>query len=82
MAKRSFNIYVDEASIARAERYSERHGTSVSKLVDDFLARLPLEEADDGPSPLTPTVRRLLGAARGSVDVEDYREHLRKKHGT
>jgi len=80
MPKRPFNMYLDEASIARAERYSEKHGTSVSKLVDDFLSRLP--EPDAEPSePLTPTVRRLLGVARHGIDREDYREHLLDKYG-
>lgn len=80
MPKRSFNIYLDEASIARAERYSEKHGTSVSKLVDDFLSRLPATDEEVGGS-VTPTVQRLLGVARGGVDREDYREHLLEKYG-
>lgn len=80
MPKRSFNMYLDEASIARAERYSERHGTSVSKLVDDFLSRLP-ETNDEAGGPLTPTVQRLLGVARGDVDRDDYRDHLLAKYG-
>ena len=61
-------------------RYSERHGTSVSKLVDDFLAHLPEEErVQEGP--LTPTVERLLGVAEGDIDRGDYREYLLEKYG-
>jgi len=81
MPKRSFNIYLDESSIARAERYSERHGTSVSKLVDGFLAHLP--EGDGGrEGSLTPTVERLLGVAEGEIDRDDYREYLLEKYGS
>lgn len=80
MPKRSFNMYLDETSIARAERYSERHGTSVSKLVDEFLAHLP--EAEDDERPLNPTVQRLLGVAEGELDREDYREYLLEKYGS
>lgn len=80
MPKRSFNMYLDETSIARAERYSERHGTSVSKLVDDFLAHLP--EGENAERPLSPTVERLLGVAEGGIDREDYREYLLEKYGS
>ena len=80
MAKRSLNLYLDEASIARGERYSERHRTSVSKLVDAFLSHLP-EEAEAAKTPLPPTLKRLVGVARGPVDGEDYREYLREKYG-
>lgn len=79
MPKRSLNLYLDEGSIARAERYSQRHGTSVSKLVDEFLSHLPEEE--EGKPELTPTVQRLVGVARGGVDREDYRKHLLEKYG-
>lgn len=30
---------------------------------------------------LTPTVRRLLGVARGDLGREDYRHHLLEKYG-
>lgn len=82
MPKRSFNMYLDEASIARAERYSEKHGTSVSKLVDDFLAHLPGEGEEGLPRRLTPTVERLLGVAEGEIDRDDYRDHLLEKYGS
>lgn len=81
MPKRSFNMYLDESSIARAERYSERHGTSVSKLVDEFLAHLPEGETGQERS-LTPTVERLLGVAKGDIDRDDYRRYLLEKYGS
>lgn len=79
MSKRSFNLYLSEQSIRRAERYSRRHNTSVSKLVDDFLAHLPEDEAE--AVELTPTVRRLLGVASGGADREAYRDYLIEKYG-
>ena len=64
--------------LERARRYTRRHNTSISRLVTEFLAQLP--GAEDAQEPLTPTVRRLLGVAKGAGDREDYRKHLVDKY--
>ncbi|MBV9109522.1 MAG: hypothetical protein JO306_08965 [Gemmatimonadetes bacterium] len=79
MPKESLNLSVERNSIERARRYAERHGTSISRVVDEFLGALPIEEPSD--EELSPIVRRLLGAARGSdVGVEDYHAYLEEKY--
>ncbi|MDZ7780351.1 MAG: DUF6364 family protein [Gemmatimonadota bacterium] len=80
MAKKRLNITVEPEIFERARRYSDLHGTSISRLVGEFLARLP-EVEDAEPRELPPTVRRLLGVAKGGPDREDYRRHLIEKHG-
>jgi hypothetical protein len=79
-AKRPKNLLLDPEALARGERYSRRHGTSLSQLVGDFLRSLPLgAEA----STLTPAVRRLWGVASSKEDArEAYREHLSRKYGS
>jgi len=73
------NLSLDDEAMRRGERYSQRHGTSVSRLVSDFLRALPLDSAE---SPLAPQVQRLLGVAVGAgLDRADYRKHLIRKHG-
>ena len=67
--------------IERARRYCERHNTSISRLVGDFLARLPLEEGEE-KADRPPIVRSLLGAAEGGPDEEDYHRYLLDKYGT
>jgi hypothetical protein len=79
MTKQRLNITVDPIVIERARRYTQRHDTSISKLVTEFLAQLPVD--DDFEEALTPTVRRLLGVAKGAGDREDYRRHLVEKYG-
>ena len=79
MSKQRLNITVDPAVIERARRYTQRHNTSISRLVNEFLSQLPVEH--DSEESLTPTVRRLLGVAKGGVDREDYRRHLVEKYG-
>lgn len=77
MSRVTKNLSLDPAAVERGERYSERHSTSLSKVVSDLLLRLPL---DEGEPELSPTVRRLRGIAKGDVDEEDYREHLLDKY--
>ena len=72
------NLSLDPAAVERGERYSERHATSLSQLVSDLLLRLPAEEEE---ADLTPTVRRLMGIAKGDTDEEDYHRHLLDKYG-
>jgi hypothetical protein len=83
MSKQRINITVDPAVVERARRYTERHGTSISRLVTEYLAQLPLEDEAgvEAEERLTPTVRRLLGVARGGGDREGYRQYLVEKYG-
>lgn len=81
MSKDRLNLTVDRAAIERARRYSERHGTSISQLVSDFLSSLPLDPGQDGDPTLTPRVRRLVGIGAGDADRESYRRHLLEKYG-
>lgn len=78
-AKKPRNLTLDDEAMARGERYSQKHGTSISRLVGDFLRALPLEPSDRA---LSPSVRRLLGVAAGQeIDRDTYRAHLLRKYG-
>ena len=78
-SRRPKNLLLDPDAVARGERYSQRHGTNLSRLVGDFLRALPLSTNDES---LTPAVRRLWGVARGSdANLETYRSHLARKYG-
>jgi hypothetical protein len=76
--KERLNLTVDRDALERGRRYAERHSTSISRLVTDFLRTLP---GDDDALDLPPAVRRLLGAGLGAGDREDYRRHLEEKYG-
>jgi hypothetical protein len=76
--RRPKNLLLDPEAVTRGERYSQRHGTNLSRLVGDFLRALPLAANE---ATLTPAVRRLWGVARdASADRETYREHLVRKY--
>jgi hypothetical protein len=76
MPSTKLTLLVDKAAAARANRYSKRHRTSVSRLVTQMFAGLP----DDGDAGLPPVVRRLLGVLPRTVSVEEHRRHLRQKY--
>ncbi|HEY5218410.1 MAG TPA: DUF6364 family protein [Gemmatimonadaceae bacterium] len=77
--KKPKNLSLDPRVVARGERYSELHGTNLSRLVGDFLRALPVGEPEPASSPI---VRRLRGvAASGKGSRDTYRQHLRRKYG-
>lgn len=76
--KQAKNLLLDAEAIARGERYSDLHGTTLSRLVGDFLQSLPLEGAR---RPLAPAVARLRGTAKGGkTDLRAHRAHLYRKY--
>lgn len=77
MARIYKKLTLDPKAVERGERWCQRHSTSLSQLVSDFLSQLPLDE--DEPD-LPPVVRRLLGVAKGGPDEDDYREYLFEKY--
>lgn len=69
-------LSVDEKVVKRAKLFAEKRGTSVSRLVEqylDLLARPPKTEDD------TPVLRQLRGILKKG-DREDYRRHLVEKY--
>jgi hypothetical protein len=73
-------LSVDEGVVARAKRYAEQQGTSVSHLVEtylDALARPPRVQDDELP----PSLRRLRGLLKGvEFDREEYIDYLERKY--
>jgi hypothetical protein len=80
MPKERLHVRVESASRERARRYSETHGTSISRLVEIFLGSLPL--GTPRRDELPPSVRRLYGAVKGDVGIENYHEYLMEKYGS
>ncbi len=75
MALRKLTLTVDEDVIEKARDYSAANHTSISRLVNQFLARLPDEEKR-----YSPAVRRLIGLLPADVRVATYHEHLEEKY--
>ena len=76
MAK--LTLSVDERVVEGAKRYAERRGTSVSRLVEEYLAVVSRGAAGADEPPILARVRGLLKGSR--LDERDYRRHLREKY--
>ena len=79
MGKSKLTLSVDTQIVRRAKEFADRHDTSVSALVEDFLRRLDEGErwaAGKG----APIVARLRGLGAPSGGREEYRRHLEEKY--
>jgi len=66
-------LSVDERVVKVAKQYAAQRGTSVSRLVEEYLAVLS-REGRSGKTPMA----RVQGILKGSrLDERDYRRHLR-----
>ncbi len=75
MSKRKLTLSVDEDAIRRARWFSEKHDTSISRLVSEFLRGLGSPDIRE-----TPLVSRLVGILPPDTRLEDYYEHLAEKY--
>jgi hypothetical protein len=78
MTETKLTIRVSREVLDGARRYARRHRTSLTRLVEAYLQRLP-EEDDLLAS--APAVRRLTGVLSPEASIEDYRSHLEEKYG-
>lgn len=69
-------LSVDEKVVKRAKRFAEKRGTSVSRLVEQFLDLL---DRPSKPEEDTPVLRQLRGILKKG-EREDYRRHLVEKY--
>lgn len=72
-------LSVDAAVVERAKAYAARQGTSVSRLVENYLGLLGDTTSSDEDLP--PITRRLAGILKGSrLGREDYRRYLERRY--
>jgi hypothetical protein len=69
-------LSIEADIVRRAKRYARAHRTSLSRMVEHFLA--VVSETPDEPAH-SPGLRRLRGVIKAG-DREDYRRHLRGKY--
>jgi len=73
-------LSVENAVVKRAKRYAARRGTSVSRLVQQYLDLVSRPVATP-EAELTPLLKQLRAEMKGvSVDVGDYYRYLERKY--
>ena len=74
------NLSVDGAVVKRAKRYASKRGTSVSRLVEQYLEMLS-RPTSRGDGYVTPLLRQLREGLKGvTLDISDYHKYLERKH--
>ncbi len=68
-------LSVDGRVAERAKRFARQRGTSVSRLVEDYLT---VVSGNSERAEAPPILGRLQGSLKG-VDPAQYRRHLKKK---
>lgn len=77
---KKLTLSVDARVVARAKTFAHKRGTSVSRMVEQYLDAVSSPTSAAEPD-LPPVTRRLLGALRGArVDPSDYLSYLENKH--
>ena len=73
-------LRMDDSLIASAKEYSARTGKSVSRIVADFFEIIKNDKLRSTQH-LTPTVKSLKGALKGSkITEEEYKKFLEEKY--
>lgn len=73
-------LRLEEKLIRRAKILAKKTGKSISQIVADYFALLE-KQPEERDLPLTPLVRSLKGALRGTkVEIEDYHRYLEEKY--
>ncbi|HTJ12534.1 MAG TPA: DUF6364 family protein [Dinghuibacter sp.] len=76
-------LALDAAVIEKAKRYAQRKNTSLSGMVENFLAKV-VEEEPGRPEAISPLVKKLSGVLTLSPDADHkslYGDHLSDKYG-
>ena len=76
--KRKLTVRVDNRWIEAAKDYAERHDTSLSKLISEFLRNLPGETESYRQAPI---LRRISGILPADISIREHRAHLDEKYG-
>jgi ribosomal protein L14 len=74
--KRARNLRLDAEALRRAEAYSRKHGTTVSRLVEDYLLALTREQRLEDKEVLSPVARELRGIAGNGLGDADNEKQL------
>jgi hypothetical protein len=69
-------LSVNPSTISRAKRYAKRHGTSVSAVVEAYLASLSDPAQEERQTPVLDSLRGILK----SGSAGEHRRHLVEKY--
>ena len=77
MQETKLTVRVGRARLENAKRYAKQHDTTLTNLIDAYLARISAQEPPDE----APIVARISGTLSLNVSRNDYHKHLDEKYG-
>jgi antitoxin component of RelBE/YafQ-DinJ toxin-antitoxin module len=72
-------VRVNDQLIQSAKRYAHKRGISLSRLIENYLNTLAIEQ--DDPLVQTPILQRLSGILPENVTIDDLHKHWEEKYG-
>jgi antitoxin component of RelBE/YafQ-DinJ toxin-antitoxin module len=72
-------VRINDQLIKSAKRYAHRRGISLSRLIENYLNSLAVEQ--DDPLVQTPILQRLSGILPEDASIEDQHKHWEQKYG-
>ena len=77
--RKKLTLKMDECVVKKAKMEARRRGTSVSRMVAEFIESIGLHQ--DAKQKIPPVTASLVGILKGGkISEEDYRAHLREKY--
>lgn len=70
-------VRVPRKLLENAKRYASAHNTTLTRLISEYLHRIPTEMETLDHAPI---VRRLTGLLSSHVSTDDYKNHLDEKY--
>jgi len=77
MSINKLTLRIDAETVKKAKCYAAAHGTSLSRLLTQYLVSL----LDDDQLPVTPRVKRISGVLPPQTDMDEYGFHLHGRFG-
>lgn len=71
-------IRVDKRWIEPAKRYAVKHGTTLSKMISEYLRAVVSQEQEFGE---TPILQNLSGVLPNDISTSEHGDYLEKKYG-
>jgi hypothetical protein len=72
-------LSVNDGVISQAKEVAKLQGTSVSEMVETYLASVVFVYKGKNSKPDAPVLRSVRGTLK-HADIEDYRQHLANKY--
>ncbi len=78
MDETKLTVRLPKETLAAAKRHAAEHGTTLTRLIANYLENLRRQDDALADAPLT---RRLAGTLSREASVQEYRDHLERKYG-